>query len=146
MVARPARWTAAVVCALAIGATASCHKPPSAETRSYYMGRTGLSDAAALGCFNADKSGRLTLFFGAPTTVGGGYGATLWGAPDLTVHQVGERVKNVVRGFAYCRTDPSHRLLIGMGTSNSAIEGRSDAWLRGHGEAWARKIGRASGR
>ena len=40
------------------------------------MGRAGLSDAAALGCFNADKSGRLTLFFGAPSAVGGGYGAT----------------------------------------------------------------------
>ena len=72
MARRTARWTAALACALAIGAAGSCHKPPSAETRSYYMGRAGLSDAAALGCFNADKSGRLTLFFGAPSAVGGG--------------------------------------------------------------------------
>lgn len=140
MTRRTARWTAALACALAIGAAGSCHKPPSAETRSYYMGRTGLSDAAALGCFNADKSGRLTLFFGAPTAVGGGYGATLWGAPDLTVDQIGARVRNVVRGFAYCRSDAGHRLLIGVGTSNSGINGRTDAWLRAHGDAWARMV------
>ncbi|HEX6417239.1 MAG TPA: hypothetical protein VFZ77_02040 [Acidimicrobiales bacterium] len=137
MAMRTARWTAALVCALAIGAAASCHKPPSAETRSFYMGRAGLSDAGLLGCYNTDKSGRLTLFFGAPTTVGGAYGAKLWGAPDLSVGQIAERVKNVVRGFAYCRTNSSHRLLIGVGTSNSGIDGRSDAWLRGHGNAWA---------
>ncbi|MBN2622879.1 MAG: hypothetical protein JXA83_05915 [Acidimicrobiales bacterium] len=140
MAKRPARWLAAVLCALTITAAGSCHKPPSAETRSYYMGRAGVNDAALLGCFNADKSGRLTLFFGAPTTVGGSYGATLWGARDLTVSQIGERIKSVVRGFAYCRQNSSHRLLIGVGTSNSAIDGRSDAWLRAHGAAWARGV------
>ena len=49
------------------------------------MARTGLSGAASLGCYNAGKSGRITLFFGSPTSVAGTYGATLWGAPDLTV-------------------------------------------------------------
>ena len=33
----------------------------------------------------------MTLFFGAPTTVRGDYGATLWGAPDLTIWEIGER-------------------------------------------------------
>lgn len=140
MVERPARWMVALVGALAIGAAGSCHVPPSAETRSYYMGRTGLSDAAQLGCYNSDKSGRLTLFFGAPAPVAGGYGATSWSAPDLTVAQIAERVKNVVRGFAYCRRDAGYRLLIGVGTSNSGIDGRSDAWLRAHGAAWARMV------
>lgn len=140
MPTRLLRSVIAVLCAIVIGAAGSCHKPPSAETRSYYMGRAGLNDAASLGCYNADKSGRMTLFFGAPTSVGGTYGATLWGAPDLTVHQIGQRVQNFVRGFAYCRTNSSHRLLIGMGTSNSVINGRSDAWLRAHGDAWARNV------
>ena len=140
MVKRPARWLAAVFCALAIGAAGSCHKPPSAETRSYYMGRTAVADATQLGCFNAGKSGRMTLFFGAPAAIGSGYGATLWGAPDLSAHQVGERIKSFVRGFAFCRTNPSHRLLIGMGTSNSGINVRTDAWLRAHGATWARTV------
>jgi hypothetical protein len=140
MVKRPVRLFTAVLCAFAIGAAGSCHKPPSAETRSYYMARTNMNSAAQLGCFNADKSGRMTLFFGAPTPVNGTYGATLWGAPNLTIHQIGERVKNVVRGFAYCRTNSNHRLLIGMGTSNSVINNKSDAWLRGHGDAWARNV------
>lgn len=140
MVTRPARLLTAVFCALAIGAAGSCHKPPSAETRSYYMGRTALADAGQLGCLNADKSGRMTLFFGAPTAIGSGYGATLWGAPDLSAHQIGERIKSFVRGYAFCRTNSGHRLLIGMGTSNSGINGRSDAWLRAHGATWARNV------
>lgn len=140
MVQRPVRWLTAAFCAVAIGAAGSCHTPPSAITNSYYMGRAGLEDAAALGCYNAGKSGRMTIFFGAPTTVAGDYGATLWGAPDLTVHQIGQRIQNFVRGYAYCRSDPGHRLIIGVGTSNSAINGKSDAWLRAHGNAWARNV------
>jgi hypothetical protein len=140
MVERRARWLTALACVLAIGAAGSCHKPPSAETRSYYMARTGLSDAASLGCYNADKSGRITLFFGSPTSVGGAYGATLWGAPDLTVSKIGDRIKEVVRGYAFCRTNSSHRLIIGVGTSNSTIDGRSDTWVRAHGDAWSRTV------
>jgi hypothetical protein len=140
MVKRRARWPAALACVLAIGAAGSCHKPPSAETRSYYMARTGLSDAASLGCYNAGKSGRITLFFGSPTSVAGTYGATLWGAPDLTASQIGARIKEVVRGYAYCRTNARHRLIIGVGTSNSTIDGRSDAWVRAHGDAWSRTV------
>lgn len=137
---RPVRWLAGLLAALAIGASGACHKPPSAETRSYYVGRADDAAATQLGCFQAEKSGRMTLFFGAPTTVRGEYGATLWGAPDLTVWEIGERVKSVVRGFAYCRQDPNHRLLIGMGTSTSAIDSRDDGWLRGHGDAWSRTV------
>jgi hypothetical protein len=140
MLTQRTRWVSALVCALALGAAASCHKPPSAETWSYYMARTGLSDASLLGCYNAVKSGRISLYFGAPTTVSGTYGATLWGAPDLTVGQIAARVQEVVRGYTYCRSDPTHRLIVGMGTSNSAIDNKSDAWLRGHGAAWSRTV------
>ena len=137
---RDARWLAALACVLAIGAAGSCHKPPSAETRSYYMARTGLSDAASLGCYNAGKSGRITLFFGSPTSVAGTYGATLWGRarpdrlPDPRPHQ-GGRAR-----YAFCRTNSRHRLIIGVGTSNSTIDGRSDAWVRAHGDAWSRTV------
>ena len=137
---RAVRWLAALLAAVTIGASGACHKPPSAETRSFYMGRSDDSSAALLGCYQADKSGRLTLFFGAPTTVRGEYGTTLWGAPDLTIWEIGERIKSVVRGFAYCRQDASHRLLIGMGTSNAAIDGQSDPWLRAHGDTWSRTV------
>jgi hypothetical protein len=140
MVKRRARWLAAVLCALAIGAAGSCHKPPSAETRSYYMARTGLSDAVQLGCANSVKSGRVSLYFGSPTPVAGTYGATLWGAPDLTVSQIGQRIKEFVRGYAFCRTNPRHRLIVGIGTSNSTIQGRADAWVRAHGDAWSRGV------
>ncbi len=140
MLKRPVRWLTAAFCAVAIGAAGACHTPPSAITNSYYMGRSGMNDAAALGCYNAGKSGRLSLFFGAPTQVSGQYGATLWGSPDLTIQQIGQRVQNFVRGFAYCRTNSRYRLIIGMGTSNSGIDGRSDAWLRAHGDAWARQV------
>jgi hypothetical protein len=140
MLERRARWLVAVLCALAIGAAGSCHKPPSAQTRSYYMARTGLSDAAALGCFNGTKSGRVTLFFGSPTTVAGTYGATLWGAPDLTISQISARVKEVVRGYAFCRTSSRYRLIIGVGTSNSTLDTRTDAWARAHGAAWSRGV------
>lgn len=131
------RWLAAALAALAIGTAGSCHVPPNYETRSYYMGRNGAADAANLGCFNGDKSGRMTLFFGAPTEARGGYGATAWGAPDLHVWDVQQTVMNVVRGYALCRTDPSFRLQIGVGVSTSGIDGRSAAWLFAHGQAWA---------
>ena len=42
-------------------------------------------------------------------------------------------MKNVVRGFAYCRQNSGHRLLIGVGTSTSGINGKTDAWLAAHG-------------
>jgi len=134
------RWLAAFACAGVIGAAGACHKPQSAETASYYMARTSASDAAALGCFNAGKSGRMTLFFGAPTSVNGIAGATVWGAPDLNVHQIGQTVMDFVRGYAYCRTDPSFRLLIGVGTSNAAIDDDADGWLYAHGRAWGTMV------
>ena len=49
MAMRPRRWLAGVLCA-AIGAAGSCHKPPSAETNSYFMARNSPADAAQLGC------------------------------------------------------------------------------------------------
>jgi hypothetical protein len=140
MAMRPRRWLAGVLCAAAIGAAGSCHKPPSAETNSYYMARNSPADAAQLGCYNSGKSGRMTLFFGSPTTSAGVQGVTVWGAPNLTVAQVGQTVMDFVRGYAYCRSDPGHRLLIGIGTSNSAIDDDADDWLYAHGRAWGTMV------
>jgi hypothetical protein len=137
---RPARWLVALFCALAIGAAGSCHRPPYAQTRSYYMARNSTAAATQLGCANDDKSGRMTLFFGAPTVVAGGYGATAWGAPDLRMADIENVVKNVIRGYAYCRDHPSFRLQIGVGTSNSGIDARAAAWRQGHGYAWATSV------
>jgi len=136
----PRKWLAATLCGLLIGAAGSCHKPLSQETRSYYMTRTAPEDAAALGCANADKSGRLTLFFGAPTMVNGVPGATLWGAPNQHVYQIAHAVKEFVRGYATCRQDPNFRLLIGIGTSNSGIDARTDDWLYAHGRVWGNMV------
>ena len=118
---RPIRYLVAVFCAFAVGAAGSCHVPPAAETRSYYMARNSASDAASLGCYNGDKSGRLSLFFGAPTTVGGTYGATAWGAPDLRLSDIENVVKNFIRGYAYCRTNGGHRLQIGVHLSQQRL-------------------------
>ena len=137
---RPMRYLLAVLCAFAVGAAGSCHTPPAAETRSYYMARNSASDAAALGCYNGDKSGRMSLFFGSPTTVGGSYGATAWGAPDLRLADIENVVKNVIRGYAYCRANGGYRLQIGVGTSNSTINSRTGAWLKAHGYAWATSV------
>jgi hypothetical protein len=137
---RALRWAAAALAAVTIGAASGCHKPPSAETRSFYMGLSDTDSATLLGCYQSDKNGRMTLFFGAPTTVNGAYGATLWSAPNLTVSQIGERVKSFVRGYAYCRQDSSFRILVGIGTSNAAIDGKTDSWLRAHGAAWSRMV------
>jgi hypothetical protein len=137
---RRARLLAAVLGVAVIAAAGSCHKPPNAITRSYYMARNGASDAASLGCFQGNKTGRMTLFFGAPTVVNGAYGATAWGAPNMRMWGIENTVKNVIRGYAYCRTNGGFRLQIGVGTSNSGIDGRGPAWLRGHGSAWATSV------
>jgi hypothetical protein len=134
---RPARWLAAGLAALAIGAAGSCHVPPAYETSSYYMARNGASDASALGCYNSGRSGRMTMFFGSPTVARGGYGATAWGAPDMHVWDVQQTVMNFIRGYAYCRQNPGFVIQIGVGTSNSGLDGRSSAWIQAHGRAWA---------
>jgi hypothetical protein len=127
---------AALVAASACGPQPASAKHPSWITRSYYMADGGGARARNLGCANGDKQGRMTLFFGAPTVVAGTYGVTLWGAPNRTTAQVAATVKEVVRGYAECRRDPSYRLLIGVGTSNSAIDGKSADWVIRHGQAW----------
>jgi hypothetical protein len=110
---------------------------PLFDTRSYYIANADGNAARNLGCFNGDKTGRTTLFFGSPVDVGGAYGATLWGGADRTTTQIGELVKEFVRGYVMCRRNPSFQLFVGMGTSNGAIDGKSDAWLLGHGVTWA---------
>jgi hypothetical protein len=134
---RLVRWLPAVVAALAIGAAGSCHVPPNYETNSYYMARNSPADASALGCYNSSKSGRMTMFFGAPVEARGGYGAAVWGAPDMHVWDIQNTVMDFIRGYAYCRQNPGFVIQIGVGTSNSGIDGRTGAWLNAHGAAWA---------
>jgi hypothetical protein len=131
------RWLLPVVCGALLGATAGCHQPPEWTAQSWYMARATPADATQLGCANGNRTGRMTLFFGAPTTVNGTYGATLWGAPDRDTNGIAQSVQDFIRGYAHCRTSPGFRLLIGVGTSNSAIDGKSDAWLQAHGQHWA---------
>jgi hypothetical protein len=141
--------------AAAIGARAGAPVPPAAAspagpsaaalpsqnyTRSYYMGDPGHAAARNLGCANGDKTGRMSLFFGAPVGVSGAYGATMWGASDRTAQQVAAIVKEFARGYAWCRRSTSYALLIGVGTSNSTIDRRSELWLRHHGRAWASMV------
>lgn len=140
MAKRHLRWLAAFLGALTIGVSGSCHVPPSAETRSYYMARNSAADAAALGCYNSDKSGRVTLFFGAPTEARGWYGTTAWGAPDMHLWDIEQTVMNVIRGYAYCRGNPNFRLQIGIGTSNAGIDARPARWQARHGQAWATSV------
>jgi hypothetical protein len=144
-VRRPAFWVlSVVVIALSPMATSepaeASHVPVSRITRSYYMASASRDKAVLEGCFQGTKTGRMTLFLGAPAAVGTGYGATLWGAPNLSTAQISSLVKDFIRGYAYCRTSSSYRLLIGVGTSNSTINGRSDLWLQYHGRAWASMV------
>jgi hypothetical protein len=134
------RWLLALVCVAALGAGSCQPASLNTQTRSYYMARATAPDATRLGCFNSNKSGRMTLFFGAPVAVHGIYGATLWGAPNRDTNEITQTIQNFVRGYAYCRTNSRMRLLIGVGTSNSAINNKPDAWLQSHGRAWATMV------
>jgi hypothetical protein len=138
------RWLLPVVVAVALGSAACQPAPPPAATNSYYMAKATPADASQLGCFNANRSGRMTLFFGAPVAVGGHYGATLWAAPDRDTAGITQTVQSFIRGWAYCRTNPNLRILVGIGTSNSTIDHDSTAWLTSHGRAWGSMAGALS--
>lgn len=114
--------------------------PTSYYTRSYYMSDGSFAAARNLGCANGDKTGRMTLYFGAPTSVAGTYGATMWGAADRTAGQVGAIVKEFARGYVFCRRSSAYTLFIGVGTSNSSIDRRSEVWLEAHGRTWASMV------
>ncbi|HEX2186591.1 MAG TPA: hypothetical protein VHN78_13910, partial [Chloroflexota bacterium] len=109
-------------------------------TRSFYIANADRGAMRNLGCAHRDMAGRTSLFFGSPTVVQGTYGATLWGGANQTVAQVGELMQEFVRGYVACRRNPRNQLFVGMGTSNSAIDGKSDAWLLGHSVTWAETI------
>lgn len=121
-------------------ATSATALTASHFTRSYYMGDPGHGAARNLGCANGDKTGRMSLFFGAPSSVNGGYGSTMWGAPNVTVNQVSALAKEFARGYAWCRRSGAYALFIGIGTSNSTIDGRTYQWVREHGRAWAAMV------
>jgi len=112
---------------------------PRAWTRSFYIANTSTAAMGQLGCYSSETSGRMTLFFGAPTDVGGNFGATLWGAQNRTIAQIGELARNFVRGFVWCRPG-GQQALVGLGTSNSAADTKPDAWLAGHGATWASMV------
>jgi hypothetical protein len=118
-------------------AAGSCHKPPSQETRSYYMTRTAPEDAAVPRLRQRRQVGRLTLFFGAPTMVNG--------VPRS--HAVGRaqpaRVPDRPRGSRSSSgaTRPAARTPTSACSSGSArptavIDARTDDWLYAHGRVW----------
>lgn len=107
------------------------------QTRSFYMANASRDAALLLGCAQGDTQGRMTLFFGAPTTVDGTYGVTLWGGADRTASQVIDLAKDFVRGYAWCRQSGSYQALVGIGTSTSGIDGKDDTWLVEHASTWA---------
>jgi hypothetical protein len=128
------------VVAAAIGYTLPSRPAEAAaltQTRSFYMTSASTKAAAELGCNQGDSTGRMTLFFGAPTKMGRYYGATLWAGTDRNAPQIIELAKSFIRGFAWCRESSAYQTLLGLGTSTSGIDSRSDPWLRQHGRAWA---------
>ncbi|HET8618087.1 MAG TPA: hypothetical protein VFM27_03980 [Acidimicrobiales bacterium] len=56
MIVRPRRWLAAVLCGAAIGSAGSCHKPPSAETDSYYMARNSPTPPSSAATTRASRA------------------------------------------------------------------------------------------
>lgn len=103
------------------------------------MANASGAEIGKLGCLNSDVSGRMTLFFGAPTDVNNNFGVTLWGGANQTVSQVGELVKEFVRGYVWCRKG-GQQILIGVGTSNSGADTKSNEWMAAHGHAWAQMV------
>lgn len=145
---RPAHWRGwlfgALVLVLAgvssVPPASADHRDESWESTSYYVADADRSRMGLLGCYNSDKQGRMTLFFGSPRDVSGSPGTSMWGAGGRTTDEIGELVRSFVRGYTYCRQSIDYQLLIGVGTSNSAIENRSDDWLVGHGQDWATMV------
>lgn len=135
-----ARWGASAEAGPTAAAPTATAAAISPHTRSYYVANASHDAATKLGCDNGDTQGRMSLFFGAPTVTQGKFGASLWGGSDRTAGQVGELVKDFVRGYAWCRRSPGQQILIGMGTSNSTIDRRNDVWVVGHGHAWATAV------
>lgn len=138
--ARKRAATGLFIVALILGTSAGCHRPASWETNSYYVGSTSIDKMGTLGCHNGSKQGRMTLFFGAPTDASGGFGTSMWAARSQPTEVIAELVRQFVRGYVSCRQDSSHQLMVGIGTSNSAVNGKDDGWLAGHGYAWAEMV------
>jgi hypothetical protein len=122
----------------------ACHRDPSWESNSYYVASTSRDKIGLLGCHNCGKQGRMTLFFGAPIAVSGGYGTSMWAARAQSTGTIGELVKQFARGYVWCRQDPSYQLFIGIGTSNARIDAHNDLWLAGHGREWASMVASVS--
>lgn len=129
-----------LVAALLVGAASACHRHESWENHSYYVASTSHDKMGALGCSNGIKQGRMTMFFGAPTEIDGVHGTSMWAASNQPTTVISELVQQFVRGYAYCRQDSGYQLFVGIGTSNSRIDVRSDGWIAGHGRSWASMV------
>lgn len=127
---------------------------PGYRTYSYYVSnKVSWDNLNSLGCDtgNMSRNGRMTLFFGSPTTVDGTYGATLWGASNRTVDGVRNLVRAFVRGYDRCASGGVF-LEVGVGISNCDISSHpgadadycsashSDSWVTGHGRAWGAMV------
>jgi hypothetical protein len=115
----------------------SANRAADAASHGYYVATADRAHADRLGCHQAGRSGRISLFFGEPRLVGGAYGASLWDAPDLTLDQIEEWVKWFVAGYARCRATGDF-LYVGVGTSNAGID--AHGWIREHGLRWAASV------
>ena len=103
---------------------AANHVPASRITRSYYVGSSSSDKAVLLGCRQGDKNGRMTLFF-EPLPRGARPTGPRCGAPNLDDRpdpEPGHGLHPWIRLLPAVGVVP---LLIGLGTSNSTIDGRS---------------------
>jgi hypothetical protein len=123
--------------AIATGSQPASARQPLTVTGGYYVATADWDQASQLGCDQAGSSGRVSLYFGEPRMVAGAFGASLWGAPDQTLHQIEEWVKWFIIGYARCRAAGDF-MYVGVGTSNSGID--SDGWIREHGMHWSMSV------
>jgi hypothetical protein len=124
---------------------AAAHQPPTSVTRSYYITTANPAEAQRLGCNQGGRNGRMSLYFGAPVVINPSstvpnekYGTTFWGGANQSLNQIEEVIKGFIRGYADCKTSSSAMALVGVGTSNSGIDG--DSWIRHHGKAWSQSV------
>src|SRR5690625_3349933 len=87
-----------------------------ADTPSYYMASTDSDAVEELGCANGEQPGPMTMFFGRPLPVAGDHGTNMWAAGPQATDTVADVVRQFASGYARCRADSGHQLMIGVGT------------------------------
>jgi hypothetical protein len=94
----------------------------------------------------------MTLWFGAPVSVSGTYGVTLFSGTNQTTGGVRTLAEAFIRGYHRCASGNIF-ILLGIGTSNCLIGGgtstsqcdtsasyKTSTWVRAHGEAWGKMV------